>query len=358
MLHLRHPDFQGFSGATIRLQYPSRMATPESFTPSAGLPRPLSCRLHFVIAVTNILPLALYVKEALQILTSYSMMIWYLSTFFVFFEREDTQMKKAFKRIAVLAMAIAVVFAFTACGDSNVTGTKDDPLIAAMEPTFPPFDTTKGDKDDKDSSNLTGFDVDLVNAIAKDQDLVIEWKNMEFDGLIPALDSGNIDIVASGVTITKARKKKVDFSDSYYDSGLSLAVAKSNSSVNGLDDLTKDMIVGAQIGTSGAKKAEQLKKDGKIKDVKTYNGLDVTFNDLANGTVDAVINDKPVTENYIEKQPDKIKIVGKTINAESYGIAVKKGNTELLDKINEGLKNVKEDGTYDKLYKKWKLGSE
>lgn len=267
-------------------------------------------------------------------------------------------MKKAFKRIAVLAMAIAVVFAFTACGDSNVTGTKDDPLIAAMEPTFPPFDTTKGDKDDKDSSNLTGFDVDLVNAIAKDQDLVIEWKNMEFDGLIPALDSGNIDIVASGVTITKARKKKVDFSDSYYDSGLSLAVAKSNSSVNGLDDLTKDMIVGAQIGTSGAKKAEQLKKDGKIKDVKTYNGLDVTFNDLANGTVDAVINDKPVTENYIEKQPDKIKIVGKTINAESYGIAVKKGNTELLDKINEGLKNVKEDGTYDKLYKKWKLGSE
>ena len=117
------------------------------------------------------------------------------------------------------------------------------------------------------------------------------------------------------------------------------------------------MIVGAQIGTSGAKKAEELKKEGKIKDVKTYNGLDVTFNDLANGTINAVINDLPVTQSYMEKQPDKIKIVGETINAESYGIAVKKGNSELLEKINTGLKNIKDNGTYDKLYKQWKLGS-
>jgi polar amino acid transport system substrate-binding protein len=260
-------------------------------------------------------------------------------------------MKKIIKSAVLVALALTFALTFTACGNSNVSGTKDDPLIAAMEPTFPPFDTT-----DK-NGDLDGFDVDLLNAIAKDQDLVIKWKNMEFDGLIPALDSGNADIVASGVTITKARAKKVDFSDSYYDSGLALAVAKDNSKINSLDDLTTDMIVGAQIGTSGAKKAEELKKEGKIKDVKTYNGLDVTFNDLANGTVDAVINDLPVTKNYIEKQPDKIKIVGDTINAESYGIAVKKGNDKLLEKINDGLKNMKDNGTYDKLYKKWKLGS-
>ena len=260
-------------------------------------------------------------------------------------------MKKIIKSAVLVALALTFALTFTACGNSNVSGTKADPLIAAMEPTFPPFDTT-----DK-NGDLDGFDVDLLNAIAKDQDLVIKWKNMEFDGLIPALDSGNADIVASGVTITKARAKKVDFSDSYYDSGLALAVAKDNSKINSLDDLTTDMIVGAQIGTSGAKKAEELKKEGKIKDVKTYNGLDVTFNDLANGTVDAVINDLPVTKNYIEKQPDKIKIVGDTINAESYGIAVKKGNDKLLEKINDGLKNMKDNGTYDKLYKKWKLGS-
>ena len=261
-------------------------------------------------------------------------------------------MKKFMKGALVLTMALIFTLAFTACGDSgNSSGSKDKPLIAAMEPTFPPFDTTD------DDGNLTGFDVDLINAIAKDQKIEVEWKNMEFDGLIPALDSGNVDIVASGVTITKARKEKVDFSDEYYKSGLALAIAKDNTTVTSLDDLTKDMIVGAQIGTSGAKKAEELKKAGKIKDVKTYNGLDVTFNDLANGTINAVINDLPVTKSYMEKQPDKIKIVGETINAESYGIAVKKGNSELLEKINTGLKNIKDNGTYDKLYKQWKLGS-
>ncbi|MEA4923668.1 MAG: basic amino acid ABC transporter substrate-binding protein [Eubacteriaceae bacterium] len=260
-------------------------------------------------------------------------------------------MNKFIKSAVVLALSLSLVFAFTACGGSSSDSeSSDTTYVAAMEPTFPPFDTTD------DDGELSGFDVDMVNAIAKDQGFKVKWKNMEFDGLIPALDSGNADIIASGLSVTKERKKKVDFSDTYYDSGLALAVAKDNKDIKSLDDLTSDSVVGVQIGTSGAKKADALKKDGKIKEVKTYNGLDVTFQDLQNGTVDAVINDLPVTKSYIEKQPDTIKIVGDTIDAESYGIAVKKGNTELVDKLNAGLKNIKDDGTYDKLYKEWKLG--
>lgn len=258
-------------------------------------------------------------------------------------------MKKLIKIMLVLTLALTLVFTVAGCGGSSDSGEKES-YVAAMEPTFPPFDTTD------DDGELTGFDVDMVNAIAEDQGFTVEWKNMEFGGLITALDSGNIDIVASGMTVNAEREKKVDFSDTYYDSGLSLAVAKDNKDIKSIDDLTADSVVGVQIGTSGAKKANSLKKEGKIKEVKTYNGLDVTFNDLQNGTVNAVINDLPVTKSYIEKQPDKIKIVGDTMDAESYGIAVKKDNSELLDKLNAGLKNIKDNGTYDDLYKKWELG--
>ncbi|MGI6736747.1 MAG: basic amino acid ABC transporter substrate-binding protein [Anaerovoracaceae bacterium] len=260
-------------------------------------------------------------------------------------------MKKWAARALVLALALTVVFAFTACGGSNGGEDKDKTYVAAMEPTFPPFDTTNKDGD------LDGFDVDLVNAIAKDQGIKVEWKNMEFDGLISALDSGNIDIVCSGLSITKEREKKVAFSQPYYKAGLALSVAKSNNTIKSVDDLNTKTIVGAQIGTSGAKQADKLKKEGKISEVKTYNGLDVAFKDLENGTIDAVINDQPVTKTYVDKSPDKLKIVGKRMNAENYGIAVKKDNDELLKTMNNGLKNIEKDGTLKKLYKKWKLGT-
>ena len=257
-------------------------------------------------------------------------------------------MKKFAKLAIVLALALTLVIGVTACGSDDEK--TDKTYVAAMEATFPPFDTTNKDGD------LDGFDYALINAIAKDQGLKVEWKKMEFDGLIPALKSGNINIIASGLSITDERKEEVDFSDSYYDSGLLVAVIK-DSKITSIDDLGKNSIVGVQIGTSGAKKAESLKKDGKIGKVKTYNGLDVAFKDLENGGIDAIINDKPVTDNYVSKSSDKVKTVGDVIDADSYGIAVKKGETALLEKINAGLKNLKDNGKYDELIKKldtWK----
>ena len=255
---------------------------------------------------------------------------------------------KKFMKTAVIAaiamvMALGIAFATTGCGSNGA-------YKAAMEPTFPPFDTT-----DEKSGDLTGFDYDLLTAIAEDQNFEIEWENMEFDGLIPAIQAGNIDIVASGLSITDERKEQVDFSDEYYISGLVVAVAKSNKDVKSVDDLGKNDIVGAQIGTTGAKKANQLKKAGKIKSVKTYNGLDVAFKDLQNGTVDAIINDKPVTESYVSKAPDDLKIVGEALDSDPFGIAVKKGNTELLDMINAGFKNIKGNGKYKEICDKWEI---
>ena len=132
-----------------------------------------------------------------------------------------------------------------------------------------------------------------------------------------------------------------------------VVVKEDNETITGIDDLTADMKVASQIGTTGADEVNGLFNDGKIKEAIILNGFDTCMLQLINGDVSAVIIDKPVAQAYINKQADNVKMVGETLNAESYGFAVQKGNTELLDKINAGLKNMKDNGTYDQLVEKW-----
>lgn len=262
---------------------------------------------------------------------------------------------KKIRNYLIAALAAGMIFSLSACGNGSAgNGSAADPASvkgetfkAALEPTFPPFDTTD------DSGKLTGLDVDLVNAIAEDQGFTVQWENLQFDGLIPALQAGNIDIIASGMSINAKREKQVDFSDPYYDSGLVVAVAADNTTIKGEEDLTPEMKVAAQIGTTGAQEAQDLKDAGKIAEVIILPQLDTAMLQLINGDVDAVINDKPVTEAYIAKQKDKIKIVGEVINADSYGFAVQKGNKALQEALNEGLQHIKDNGIYDELVSQW-----
>ena len=194
-----------------------------------------------------------------------------------------------------------------------------------------------------------------MKAIAKDQGFKVEFKSLEFDGLITGLKSGNIDIVASGMWASDDRKKEVDFSDTYYESGLVVAVNANDNKIKSIDDLDKNSKVAAQIGTSSAELIQKMQKEGKIKEAKIYNKVNDAVQDLQNGSVSALINDKPVTKEYMNKQKGKIKIVGNPLNKENLGIGVQKGNKELLDKINKGLANLKKSGEFDKLLKKWNL---
>ena len=255
------------------------------------------------------------------------------------------------KKIFAILLVIATVLTFAACGGDKETpaeGSDAPTYKVAMEPTFPPFDTI-----DAETQELTGFDVDLMNAIAEDQGFQLEWVNMGFDGLIPALEAGNIDIIASGMNASEERREKVDFSTTYYDSGLVVAIKAGNTEIKSIDDLTPDMKVGGQIGTTGADLATELFEAGKIGEAKIYNGLDVAVMDLQNGAIAALINDLPVTKAYMDTKPGTIEIVGDVLNAESYGFAVQKGNQELLDKINTGMQNMIDNGTFDELYTKW-----
>ena len=256
-------------------------------------------------------------------------------------------MKKS--KIAVLvAMVVVLAFSLAACGGSDKSSSDKTVYKVGTEPTFPPFDTTDEDQ------NIVGLDMDLIKAIGEDQGFDVEFENLSFDGLIPALKAGNIDIVAAGMNKDdEDRQKEVDFSDSYYESKLFVAVTEDNTTIKSVEYLTPDMKVAAQTGTTGASKVQELKDAGKIKEAVILDGLDTCMMKLINGDVSAVINDKPVTEAYMKKQPDKIKMVGEALNAENYGFAVQKGNAELVEKINNGLKHIKENGTYDKLVDEW-----
>lgn len=260
--------------------------------------------------------------------------------------------KKLAKLLSVMCMIGMLTMVLASCGGDKdkkdgKESIKGQKFIAATEPTFAPFDTTDED------GNIIGFDMDLMDAIAKDQGFKVEYKAFEFDALIPALQNGNADIITAGMNAEDpARQKKVDFSKTYYDSGLVVMVKADNNDIKSIKDLKDNMIVASQIGTTGADKANKLKKEGKIKETKILNQFtDCTFQ-VKNGDVDAVIIDKPVAEEAIGKD-SSLKIVGKPLNAESYGFAVKKGNEALRKAINKGLEKLTEDGTYDKIYKKW-----
>lgn len=179
-------------------------------------------------------------------------------------------------------------------------------------------------------------------------------QNLGFEALTPALQSGTIDVIASGMTITDERKEQIDFTAPYINAGLALAVAENNAEIKSEEDL-KGKKVSVQIGTTGAIKADELKEKGIVKDVKIHDTVDVVMAEVARGTVDASINDLPVTLEYINKGHSEVKIVGDPMTSEEYGFAVAKGEEDLLKKLDDGLKKVIESGKYAELFKKYNL---
>lgn len=282
-------------------------------------------------------------------------------------------MQKLLKTIAMLLVIATVVFAAGcaeqggeeaeeaapaeegAPAEENVTAGENTTVaentseemptyIVGTEAQFPPFEIVDS------QGNVIGFDVDLMNAIAEDQGFKVEYMDQDFAGLIPALQTGNIDIIASGMTITDDREKEVDFSEPYITAGLALAVTVDNEDIKSVDDL-KGKTVAVQTGSTGFMKAEELKEAGIIAEIKDFPHVNEAIEELKIGGADVMINDLPVTNAFIAAQPGVIKIVGEPLNSESYGFAVRSGNTELLDKINAGLENVKSSGKYDELLK-------
>lgn len=207
--------------------------------------------------------------------------------------------------------------------------------------TFAPFEFQN------EQNEYVGIDIDLLKAIAKDQNFKIELKPLGFDSSIQGVQSNQLDAMIAGMSITDERKKSFDFSDPYYDSGIQMAIAKGNSKIKNYDDL-KGKTVGAKVGTESATFLEE-NKDKYDFDVKLYDAADALYGSLNNNTVQAIFDDEPVL-GYAVTQGQPLQLVGEKEKGNSYGFAVKKGkNAELLAKFNAGLKDLKANGEYDKI---------
>jgi glutamine transport system substrate-binding protein len=242
--------------------------------------------------------------------------------------------------LGILLMSLGLV----GCGSNAADKGKAKVLKIGAEMTFPPFEFQQEGK-----KEYVGFDMDLAKAVAKQMGSELEIQNIGFDGLIPALEAGNIDMIISGMSITEERSKKVTFSKPYYKSGLSIVVKNDNTSITKFKDLEGKKIA-VQIGTTGAEEARKI-KDAKVRE---YNSNAEAYMELKSGGVDAVVNDLPVNQYYLATSGDtNAKLVGEVMNAEEYGMAVSPKNTELADKINKALEELKKNGEYEAIYMKW-----
>lgn len=200
-----------------------------------------------------------------------------------------------------------------------------------------------------ESGEIVGFDVDLIKELAKRAGYEVELVNTKWDGIFTALAAGEFDVVASACTITDERKQSVDFTDPYFNAGQSIAVLADNDTIKTVEDL-KGKRIGVQLGTTGDMEASKI--EGA--EVKRYEEITLAFQALANGDVDAIVNDTPTSADIIKANPEiKAKIVGEPFTNEFYGIAVNKGKPEIRDALNKALAEIKADGTYDQIYQKW-----
>jgi len=203
-----------------------------------------------------------------------------------------------------------------------------------------------------EKGEIVGLTVDVLSAVAQKAGIELKFVNTPWEGIFNALAQGDRDLLASSITITDERKQTMDFTNPYFDA-VQLIAVKANSKVAKFDDLKK-LKVGVQTGTTGDEAVTKLLGKNSTS-IKRFESTPLALKELEAGGVDAVVADNGVVINYVTNNPDaKFKTVSdKAFVPEQYGFAVKKGNAELLEKLNKGLADIKADGTYDKIYAKY-----
>jgi len=251
--------------------------------------------------------------------------------------------------IACALIAGIVLVAFSGCAPKSATLDaikKAGVLNWGSDPTFEPFEFI-----DK-SNNPTGFDVELVNAIAGKLGVKAELTSGAFDGLLMALDTKKFDLVCAAMTITPDREKEVLFSIPYYRADMGIMYNPSKNTITKPEDLV-GKTVGVQTGTTGDISARKI---AGVK-VNSYPDIQLATLDLVNGKVDAVVNDYPVCTAYASTHP-QLKVIDTTSMAgedltQLYGIAVRKDDAAFKDAIDKAIRDLVADGTYTTLYRKY-----
>jgi ABC-type amino acid transport substrate-binding protein len=267
--------------------------------------------------------------------------------------------KSPFPAVLVLAVAVAVALLLLAgcdagtdepyqgssqgdetTGPSGVVGGK---ITVASNIAYPPFEfSPKG--------RPKGFDIDLMNEIAKRAGFEVKYENVEFDSILRGLDADLFDASISAMTITTEREKQIDFSDPYFNADQALLV-ESDSKIKSVDDLS-DATVGVQAGSAGQLKGEDLHDGGQVGEVKPYRTIGEAFADLRAGKVEGVIYALSAAHKKVSENDGEIRYVEPIPTGDQYGIAFPKDSL-LVEPVNDALAEVKADGTYEELYEKW-----
>lgn len=250
--------------------------------------------------------------------------------------------KKVLSIMLCVSMAAAVL---AGCGAKEeaaapAEGTEEGGvLLMGTNAEFPPYEYYEGQE-------VVGIDVDIAQAVAEKLGMELEVEDMAFDSLIAALSSGKVDMVAAGMTVTEERLASVNFSDTYA-TGVQSIIVKEDSEIASADDLT-GKTVGVQLGTTGDIFAEDIENGT----VERYNKGMEAVQALSQGKIDAVIIDNEPAKVFVS-EVEGLKILDEAFAIEDYAIAIAKEDTELLEKVNAALAELKEEGTLQAIVDKY-----
>ena len=235
---------------------------------------------------------------------------------------------------------LAVVSAVATCGFTGALHAQQV-LTVATDATFPPMEFVENGK-------RTGFDVELVEAIGKQMGRTVEWTDIDFKGLIPALVSKRVDMAVSAIYITDERKKVVDFTAPYYAGGLVAMVKADNTTIKTPADLNGKK-VSVQVGTKSVTYVKEKYPQVQLMEVEKNQEM---FNLVDIGRSDAAVTGKPAAFQYVRTRPG-LKVLDEALTTEEYGMALRKDTPELTKAVNTAIEKLKADSTYAALVKKW-----
>ena len=259
------------------------------------------------------------------------------------------------KNIVKSAVFLFTAATLVACGAAKEEGkpadqsgapqTESKALLVGTDANFPPFEKQEG-------GEIVGFDIDIIKAIGEESGFAVNVQHLGWDLALDGVDKGKVDIGIAAITIDEDRQKIYDFSEPYFEAK-QIILVKEESPVTSLADLAGKKI-GVQAGTTGGK-VVQAKFGNTYEGIKGFEDVPAAIDDLLNGRIDAVVADDFVIKEYVKQIGDQgFKAVeDSSFEKEFYGIIVKKGNQELLDKINDGLKKINENGKYEEIHKKY-----
>ncbi len=258
------------------------------------------------------------------------------------------------KKFSLFIISLLVVGLLAACGtaeqegndtSSGAEGEGKKVLKMATSADYPPFeyiDTAKG-------SDIIGFDIDLVNALAEKTGYEVEIQDMDFNSLIPALQAKQIDIVLSGMTPTPEREENVDFSDIYYSAN-HMIVSPKDKEIKTIEEL-EGKTIGVQLGSIQEEKATEISKEVDLK-IENRNKISELVQEMKSGRFDAAIIEDKVAEGYFAKDDQLTGFTLESTEEAGSAIAFQKGS-EYTKEFNDALNEMKENGELDELIVKW-----